>query len=403
MVTIIPRYAGASPDANAETSASTSTSWDEGRTVSTGACVIAGAAEPPQPIQNKTIHQQRMAASVSQASARLGTGFAIGGHVSERDPRKCPYPMRRPTPLATVSAILAPLVAICLFVGCAPAEDEVQLLFAADSERGHELLVPDPMPDGPLPLVVLLHGLGGQTGKYSAHQYLQATDFANVHQALVVIPEATTNSKGAGFWNATDVCCDFEKSGVDDSAFIADTVATIKRDHEVDAKRVYAVGHSNGGFMAHRLACDHADLFAAVVSVNGATFKDRTACRPTHPVSVLSIHASGDRIVTFTGGDFRDVAGKFRYRNVDSAGKYPGAIESSDHWATLNKCTGPTKRVGSLDLTTTRGDDAQSTRTEGCPDGIAVDLWAVDCKHHAPRFSHFAADVFKWLQAHPKP
>ena len=38
---------------------------------------------------------------------------------------------------------------------------------------------------------------------------------------------------------------------------------------QVDRKRVYSVGMSNGGFMSIRLGCEASDVFAAVASVTG--------------------------------------------------------------------------------------------------------------------------------------
>ena len=57
----------------------------------------------------------------------------------------------------------------------------------------------------------------------------------------------------------------------------------VKKEYEIDPKRVYIIGHSNGAFMAHRLAHDHSGTIAAIVSLAGA---DQSEERPTppHPV-----------------------------------------------------------------------------------------------------------------------
>ena len=60
-------------------------------------------------------------------------------------------------------------------------------------------------------------------------------------------------------------------------------LADVKAKYNVDPKRVFVIGHSNGGFMSHRLACDRASDVAAIVSLAGATWLEwdrlRPACR----------------------------------------------------------------------------------------------------------------------------
>ena len=113
---------------------------------------------------------------------------------------------------------------------------------------------------------------------------------------LYATPNGTQDLLALRFWNATDACCDFFGSGVDDSTYLANLVAAIDSAVGVDPRRRFFVGHSNGGFMSYRMACDHADEVAAVVSIAGATFDDTADCAPVRPVSTLQIHGTSDTV-----------------------------------------------------------------------------------------------------------
>ena len=142
------------------------------------------------------------------------------------------------------------------------------------------------MPEGathPAPLVMMLHGctLSGQLQE----DYFQLLSWSNQLGFLYVAPDGTVDQGGNRFWNATDACCDFYETGVDDSAYLRALIDEIAAQLSVDTERVFILGHSNGGFMAYRMACDHADIIAAVASLAGATFADPADCTPSAPVT----------------------------------------------------------------------------------------------------------------------
>jgi polyhydroxybutyrate depolymerase len=67
-----------------------------------------------------------------------------------------------------------------------------------------------------------------------------------------------------------------------------------------DPGRVGVTGVSNGGGMAARMACDAADLVAAVAPVAGG-YKSLPDCHPSRPVPLLEIHGTSDRVVPYRG------------------------------------------------------------------------------------------------------
>lgn len=62
----------------------------------------------------------------------------------------------------------------------------------------------------------------------------------------------------------------------------------------VDARRVYLVGNSNGAFMAHRYACEHPARIAAIAGLVGAMRTGPSVCSPAAGVSILHIHGDAD-------------------------------------------------------------------------------------------------------------
>ena len=160
-----------------------------------------------------------------------------------------------------------------------------------------------------MPLLVFLHGYTSN-GRQADH-YMHLRQLADDRGFIVATPDGTATG-GTSFWSATDACCNFVRSSVDDTGYLRALVEAVQAQFPVDSKQIYFSGHSNGGFMSYRMACDHADLIAGIASLAGAAFDHSPvrltgipaySCSPVRPVScrASSCRASSRRGLTAIG------------------------------------------------------------------------------------------------------
>lgn len=238
------------------------------------------------------------------------------------------------------------------------------------------------------PLVILLHGYGASG--VAQELLFQLQPLAESRGFLFMHPDGTVDSTGKRFWNATDACCDFDHTGIDDSAYIQGLIDQAKSIYSVDPKRVYLIGHSNGAYMSYRMACDHADSIAAIASLAGATYLDTTKCTPTEPVNVLEMHGNADQTVPYDG----------------EAGSYPGAQDTVKIWATYDGCSlTPGTSAPPEDFAGDSAAETTITRYDsGCRPGGSAELWTLDGQGHIPSVNdNWRNGVIDWLFAHSKP
>src|ERR1700756_1347735 len=198
----------------------------------------------------------------------------------------------------------ASVLAVCL-VGCgarhvsaASPRDLAGTFRSGGMDRTYTLHVP---PGDPVGLVLNLHG-GGGTG--TGQQNL--TDFdtvADAHNLLVAYPDGYDKS-----WADGRGASPADRHHIDDVGFLVALAGKLQGDYKIPPGHVFATGMSNGGFMTNRLACDRADVFAAVAPVAG-TLGAAVSCNPSRPVSVLAAHGTADPLVPFNGGDVRGRGG----------------------------------------------------------------------------------------------
>lgn len=252
-------------------------------------------------------------------------------------------------------------------------------------------------PAKPAPLVVVLHGYG--VSGFFQNLFFRLPDIADQEGFFIAAPDGTLNAAGRRFWNATPECCDFEGSGVDDLGYITGLITEIRAAYAIDPKRIYVVGHSNGGAMAFRLACDASEVIAGVVSLAGPFFADAAKCAPKVPVSVQHMHGTADETVPFEGGKTASV-----HPNATSA--IPSAPSIATTWAGLDKCAPTAIQDPPLDNDgNIAGAETKVTRFAGCGGGSEVVLWTLEGTSHVPGnlVPDFPNRIYAFLKAHPKP
>lgn len=258
------------------------------------------------------------------------------------------------------------------------------------AERPYRLVVPDENdPSRPAPLLILLHGYGA-TGQLQS-LYFGITRELNTRGILYAIPDGTIDAVGRRFWNATEACCNFARTPLDDVGYLDAIIDDVSARYAVDPRRIFIMGHSNGGFMAHRMACERSTRIAAIVSLAGATFNLASQCTPTEAVSVLQVHGTADETIAYTGG-------------TNAGYAYPSAATSVGRWATYNRCAESRTAGGNLDLDSLlEGDETRIERHDGCMGG-AAELWSIQGGRHLPTLTpRWAVASIDWLMAHPKP
>ncbi len=200
------------------------------------------------------------------------------------------------------------------------------------------------------------------------------------------------------YWNATNACCDLDDLMPNDIGHLMAVIQDVESKYSVDMKRIFAFGHSNGGFMVNRMACDQADKIAAVVSLAGETYLDQSKCAASAPIGYLQVQGDADMTVPYGGGHPEGVA---------TLPLAPGAIETTQDWAKKNLCSNkadPTEPMISL-MTTSNGqpDTSKLVYDNGCQGNGETELWTIHLGPHSPPFTpSWAPAVFDWLMAHPK-
>jgi polyhydroxybutyrate depolymerase len=255
--------------------------------------------------------------------------------------------------------------------------------------RPYDLHEP-PHPKDPAPLVVLLHGYGASGATQAA--YLKIAPATDAQGMLLAVPDGTLNALQKRFWNATDACCAGRRTNVDDSAYLRAVIADVAAHHAIDPKRIYFVGHSNGGFMSYRMACDHAGVVAAIVSLEAATWADTSRCKPTEAVSVLEIHGTGDQLIKYDGG-------------TNIGDRYPGAEETVKTWARSDGCelTPDVPAPAPHAIEADRPPATATAYSKDCRNDTTVELWTQPDGVHIPALDPtFSTQVVAFLLAHPK-
>jgi polyhydroxybutyrate depolymerase len=229
-----------------------------------------------------------------------------------------PGPMTSSTAKPTRAAKVQPLVSV------------------GDDVRRVDVLVPsqhETLAGGEaLPLLVLLHGNNESPVAMAAAS--GADHLAELAGVLVALPPAVDRR-----WQAVPLVG--QPSGdSSDVTYVAGLIEQLSATYSIDPERVFVAGFSSGATLAGRVACERAELVAAVALAAGTDWGGH--CAPTRAVSILVMHGTNDP-----------------FFSIDGAERF------AERWRNLDECT-----VSPADSALT--DDAVARTSEGCAEATAV-------------------------------
>ena len=211
-----------------------------------------------------------------------------------------------------------------------------------------------------LPVVFDFHGLGG-----NENQMRNLSGWASAGDAegfITVFPGGVDNA-----WNAGG-CCSDTPTDVD---FVREAITYLDGEGCIDTRRVYASGCSNGGAMSFRLACEAADVIAAVAPVDFDCVAGGFGCQcdPGRPVTEIQFRGTNDSAVPY--GETED----------------SGARANFATWGEINMCTGEPEPLP---------ENSSCQRFPMCADGVETILCTVQNGNHCGSYMSFGIASLAW-------
>lgn len=256
---------------------------------------------------------------------------------------------------AAAAVLLGSVLAGTAPASALPGRDVPGELVFGGLPRTYQVHVPAGL-EQPAGLVINLHG-AGQTGAEQA-ALTNYNAVADAHGFVVAYPDGIDMSWADGRGASVP-----DRQGVDDVGFLSALTERLVHDYGIPPGRVFATGLSAGGFMAQRLGCQRADLFAAIAPVAGS-LGAVYPCGPSQPVSVFEVHGTADPTVPFNGGT---MLGRGGYSDIVA----PPAM--AQRWRDIDGCPAPVEDVSGA---------VRRFTAAGCADGTEVVFVQVDGGGH---------------------
>jgi len=221
-------------------------------------------------------------------------------------------------------------------------------------------------PGKPAPMLLALHGGGGDADYQADDSKYRLIGKSERARFIAVFPNGYTRSPAGilATWNAGGCCAGAMNKNIDDVGFLREVIARVERQADVDPRRIFATGMSNGAMMSWRLACEAPEI-RAIAPVAGTD--NTAACKPSRPVPVIEFHAVNDEMVNFDGGP-----GPQSFTKSD----FTSVAATQAKWVALNRADPSAKRVLSV-------EGAHCDLHDARPGGAPVELCVTDSGGHS--------------------
>lgn len=210
------------------------------------------------------------------------------------------------------------------------------------------------------PLVLALHGGGGQGLTFDEHTNHTLSAAADKYNCILAFPEGMDKR-----WNdgRSEIYRNLLKPrpSYDDVGFLTVLIDTLCADYPIDPQRLYVTGISNGGFMSIRLAMELSHRIAAIAPVTAQLTRALEGQTPKLPISVMIVNGTKDPLVPYDGGTIR----------LGTRGRSRGDVLSTaatiEFFRRHNQCQG---LLGVMDLPRSNPDDGTHATLSIYPNGL---------------------------------
>ncbi|WP_108958910.1 alpha/beta hydrolase family esterase [Leptospira ellinghausenii] len=221
-----------------------------------------------------------------------------------------------------------------------------------------------------VPLLFVFHGGGGDMEIQSKEEYYHQISKSEELGHIVVFPNGYSVYKSGKIatWNAGNCCGEAKKANIDDLGFVKVILGHLTEKMNIDKKRIYSTGMSNGAMMSYQIACSMANQFSGITAVAGT---DNTVdCKPSKPISIFHIHAKNDDKVLFYGG----AGSSFTDRTLIT--DFVSVPKTVSKWVQLNGCH-PTPKI------VLQNKDVTCEEYHECKEGVTVKLCVTEDGGHS--------------------
>jgi polyhydroxybutyrate depolymerase len=244
--------------------------------------------------------------------------------------------------------------------------------FGASYGRSTTLIAPNAYDPGKTyPLVLILHSYGA-----SGADIVPRLGFDEAHNfddgVLILAPDGVNDGVTSNKW------WDYTSTTADAFTYLKAIVDEVCAAWPVDTERVYIIGYSNGGFMAHRLVAAYQTRWTAIWTLAGSRITGETAISTAIPATI--VHGDGDTTVLpdgdVTGATLPGSMGGTSYKShTATAADYDSGAGGS---GTLNA------NYGSIDLVTAVvGAETTRRQYDGLTDATNVEKWTIEGGDHS--------------------
>jgi polyhydroxybutyrate depolymerase len=245
----------------------------------------------------------------------------------------------------------------------------------------------------PVPLVLAFHGIG-----LDGNEMIRISGFnaqSDISGFVVVYPDGTGDKKS---WNGGHCCGEAALHNADDVGFVRALLEELSTLVNLDPKRVYATGFSNGAIMVYRLACELSDQIAAIGPISATqALEDLSTCQPARPIPVIHFHGTDDEPNPYNGGEtaagahFISVADAMRFWTKQDG--CPAQPQQTESGSILHDIYAPCQSGATVELYTIEGGK------HAWPGGEAVNQLMGE-----PTMEIFATPImWEFFLSHPMP